>query len=107
MRAWSRWLALLAFGWSILLGGRAWAQVPRVATLEIRGPITPVVAGYVERAVRVANSRSDSAILVQLDTPGGLDTAMRDIVQAFEASRLPVIVYVTPPGARAASAGVF
>lgn len=90
-----------------LAGSAAWAQAARITELEVRGPITPVVAGYVERGIRAANDQRLAAVLVRLDTPGGLDTAMRDIVQAFEASALPVIVYVTPPGARAASAGAF
>lgn len=107
VRAWIRWLAMLAFCLSLLLGQEAWAQTPRIAVLEVRGPITPVVAGYLERGLRAANDQRHAAVLVRLDTPGGLDTAMRDIVQAFEASHVPVIAYVAPPGARAASAGAF
>ncbi|MCS7219694.1 MAG: nodulation protein NfeD [Anaerolineae bacterium] len=75
--------------------------------LEVRGVIDPVVAQYVERGIHTAGQSNASLIVIQLDTPGGLDTAMRKIVQAILNSDVPVAVFVAPSGARAASAGLF
>lgn len=69
------------------------------------GVITPVLAGHLTDAVRSAERGSYQALLVEIDTPGGLDTSMRDIIQSFLGAHVPVVVYVAPPGARAASAG--
>ena len=80
---------------------------PRVALVEVEGVITPVVAAYLEDAVGAAEADDSQALVVTLDTPGGLDISMRDIVQAFLNAEVPVIVYVSPEGARAASAGTF
>ena len=73
--------------------------------LNIASPINPVTALFIAEQVSIANQNNDPAILIQLDTPGGLDTAMREIIQAELNSTIPVIVYVAPQGARAASAG--
>ncbi len=83
------------------------AQPGAVMVLEVRGVIDPVVAQYVERGIQTANRSGSSLLVIQLDTPGGLDTAMRKIVQAILNSDVPVAVFVAPPGARAASAGLF
>jgi len=85
------------------------AQAPasgRVLLVEVSGPITPVVADHLNSAISTA-AESDSVVLVTIDTPGGLETSMRDIVQDFLNSPVPVIAYVQPEGARAASAGTF
>ncbi|MDX2494130.1 MAG: nodulation protein NfeD [Desulfuromusa sp.] len=74
--------------------------------LNIASSINPVTASFIAEQIKTANQNSEKAILIQLDTPGGLDTAMRDIIQAELNSVIPVIVYVAPQGARAASAGV-
>lgn len=66
-----------------------------------------MLADYIERGIEQAEERNATAVIIQLDTPGGLDTSMRDIVQDIVNSRVPVVVYVSPSGARAASAGVF
>jgi membrane-bound serine protease (ClpP class) len=76
-----------------------------VLVARVEGPITPVVAEYLNDGVRGAAVGGHQALLVELDTPGGLDSSMRDIVQAFLAAETPVIVYVSPAGGRAASAG--
>lgn len=81
--------------------------VPTIKVLEVKGAINPVVADYIERGIERAEDDGAVACVIQLDTPGGLDTAMRDIVKAIVGSRVPVVVYVSPSGARAASAGVF
>ena len=83
-------------------------QIPAagsISLLSIRASINPVTAAFIIEQIEAANRNSDRAILIQLDTPGGLDTAMRDIIQAELNSRIPVIVYIAPQGARAASAG--
>jgi membrane-bound serine protease (ClpP class) len=67
--------------------------------------ITPVMAGYLDRGLRVAQQRGASAVVLELDTPGGSIDAMNSMVQSIRASTIPVIVYVAPRGAMAASAG--
>jgi membrane-bound serine protease (ClpP class) len=78
-----------------------------IVILEVRGVIDPVVAQYVKYGLDRANSTDAPLVVILLDTPGGLDTAMRAIVQAILNSDIPIAVYVEPSGARAASAGVF
>ena len=78
-----------------------------VDVLTARGEINPVMANYIKRGINDAKDAHAAAVVVKLDTPGGLDSAMRDIVQAIDNSSVPVIVYVSPSGARAASAGTF
>lgn len=92
---------------AISVAGIARAQSDAVFVLTIKGTINPVLVDYVERGVELAEDENARALVIQLDTPGGLDSAMRDIVQSIISSRVPVIVYVSPAGARAASAGVF
>ncbi len=79
----------------------------KVLVATYAGVISPIAGEYMTAAILRANEEEYQAIVIQLDTPGGLDLSMRDIVKAELASRVPVIVYVTPAGARAASAGVF
>src|SRR5687767_14669474 len=78
---------------------------PTVLVTRVDDPITPVIADHLTGMVEQAEEDGHEALIVEMDTPGGLDTAMRDIAQAFLAARVPVVVYVTPSGARAASAG--
>lgn len=78
---------------------------PRVLVTEIATAITPVVADHIEGGLARAESEGYDAYVIELDTPGGLVTSMRDIVTDILASPVPVIVYVSPDGARAASAG--
>ena len=85
----------------------AGAAAPTVDVLQVRGVINPVMADYVENGIEHAEESYAEVCIIQLDTPGGLDTAMRDIVQDIVNARVPVVVYVSPSGARAASAGVF
>ncbi|WP_035497341.1 NfeD family protein [Citrifermentans bremense] len=96
-------LALLVLG--LVLPMRLFGEQPQVAVISVRGPINPVTSSYLKQSLEAAGKRGDRLLLVELDTPGGLDTAMRDAVQAIFASPVPVAVYVTPSGARAASAG--
>ena len=78
---------------------------PRVLVTRLDTAITPVVADHVAAGLRRAESGDFDAYVIELDTPGGLITSMRDIVEDVLASPVPVIVYVTPAGARAGSAG--
>jgi len=88
-------------------GASAEAPAPLVRVLEVKGPVNPPLASYIQRGIRVAEEEGASAVVVLMDTPGGLMESMREIVGAILNARVPVIVYVHPPGARAASAGTF
>ena len=81
------------------------AAGPVVRVVAVDGPINPVTVDYVRRNLSDAAARQEQLVLLEMDTPGGLDEAMRTIVKDILASPVPVAVYVTPPGARAASAG--
>ena len=80
---------------------------PRVIAIELQSEINPVSAAFVKDSIAKATDEHAAALVILLDTPGGLSTSMDDIVQAELGSKVPVIVYVSPEGARAASAGVF
>ncbi|HEV2350002.1 MAG TPA: nodulation protein NfeD [Terriglobia bacterium] len=80
---------------------------PVVVQVNLDDTVEPVTAEYVTRGINHANQIHASAVLLELSTPGGLDTSMREIISAIEASRAPVITYVAPSGHRAASAGFF
>ncbi len=79
----------------------------RIDVLIVKGTINPVLVDYIARGIDDAAFEGAQAVIIQMDTPGGLDTAMRDIIQSIVNSRIPVIVYVSPAGARAASAGAY
>jgi membrane-bound serine protease (ClpP class) len=83
------------------------AARPEVVELRIDGDIEPVMAEYVADGIAQANASAAALILITIDTPGGLDTSMRTIIQHILDSRAPVAVYVSPSGSRAASAGFF
>ena len=83
------------------------ADAPQVVVGKINGIINPVMAGYVDRVIGQAEQSNAAAVVLYMDTPGGLSDAMRDINLRIERSNVPVIVYVAPNGARAGSAGVY
>ena len=97
---------LILIGLSLLLpvqvqaGGKAWI-------LEIKGAIGPATSDYLKRGLENARDEGVSLIVLKMDTPGGLDLAMREMIQAIIASPIPVVTYVAPSGARAASAGTY
>jgi len=78
-----------------------------VAVITVNGAINPVSAEYIGKSIQKAQKDKAEALVIELDTPGGLDTSMRNAVKDIVASEIPVIVFVAPSGARAASAGVF
>jgi membrane-bound serine protease (ClpP class) len=78
-----------------------------VFELRIDGEIEPILAGYIANGIEQANNEQAGLILITINTPGGLDTSMREIIHAILTSRVPVVTYVSPTGARAASAGFF
>lgn len=83
------------------------SKVSIIMQLEINGVIGPATADYIERNLRKAIDSEAQAILIKMDTPGGLDMSMRQIIKGIIVSPIPVITYVTPGGARAASAGTY
>lgn len=78
-----------------------------VFVITVNGVINPVAAEYIGKSIKKAAEMNAEALVIELDTPGGLDTSMRSIVKDIIGSSVPVVVYVSPNGARAASAGVF
>lgn len=100
-----RWLAIftavLTCGFSTDLHGAD------VASIRVEGAIGPATSAYIARAIEVAADRHDACLVIQLDTPGGLLDSTRQIIKSFYASPVPIVVYVAPAGAWAASAGCF
>jgi membrane-bound serine protease (ClpP class) len=114
----ARWLAVVLLLVSPAASRSAGAAAPdrtagaaapdRTATLvELNGPIGPAMSRYFERSLADAGNQHSAVVILQMDTPGGLDTSMRDIIKAILASPVPVVTYVAPSGARAASAGTY
>jgi membrane-bound serine protease (ClpP class) len=83
------------------------AAEPHVLVATLTGVINPITDNYVSNAVDKAVQGHDTALIIAMDTPGGLDTSMRDIIKKMLGARVPVVVFVSPSGARAASAGMY
>ena len=91
----------------LILGLVAPASAAMVRVLTVQGAISPGSADYLLRGIDKAIEEQAHLIVIEMDTPGGLDTSMRDIIKAILASGVPVATYVSPKGARAASAGTY
>ncbi|MBW3594918.1 MAG: nodulation protein NfeD [Actinobacteria bacterium] len=105
-----RALLLIVAGSLLLLSNPSAAQPPPEQTVDIirvEGAIDPPIAEYLRSRLQQAQDDGVHAAVIQIDTPGGLDVSMRDIIQEILASEVPVVVWVAPRGARAASAGTF
>ena len=104
-----RWFAASMFPVLIvaMLGLSVKAAPQRAIILEINDAIGPAIADYIVRELRTAAGSETGLIVLRMDTPGGLDTSMREIISAILASPVPVATYVAPNGARAASAGTY
>jgi membrane-bound serine protease (ClpP class) len=89
------------------ISSAARADSPKIEILTVNGTIVPVVASYIDRGISRAESEGAVACIIELNTPGGLLNATEDIVQRILNAKVPVIVYVTPRGSWAASAGTF
>jgi membrane-bound serine protease (ClpP class) len=98
---------LAAFAVAAIVPSAYAATPPRVLAVEFDNDVNPVTADYVVGEIERANEKRYDAVVILLDTPGGLSDSMKDIYEAELASKIPVIVYVYPEGARAASAGVW
>ncbi len=79
----------------------------RVVVVKISGAINPAVSEYVSHEISQANAEEDALVVLHMDTPGGLDTSMRQIIKKIQKSEVPVVSFVAPSGSRAASAGTF
>jgi membrane-bound serine protease (ClpP class) len=99
-----RWISIAIAG---LVFGAAATQAAQVGLIKINGAIGPATANYISRAIDLAANQGDECLVIEMNTPGGLANSMDDIVQEFYASRVPVVVYVSPEGAMAGSAGVY
>ncbi len=104
-RGWRR--ILLAGLWLLLIALPQAAAAATVSVVQIQGAIGPGTAAYVSRAIERAGAAGRELVILEMDTPGGLDQSMRQIIKAILASPVPVAAYVAPSGARAASAGTY
>jgi membrane-bound serine protease (ClpP class) len=104
---WSAVSLLVVVGLTCGWATPAAAQQPLVEKLVLDDTIQPVSAGMLERAIAIANAKGAAALLIEMNTPGGMMESMRAMAGAILRSRVPVIVYVAPSGARAGSAGFF
>ena len=97
-------LLLVAFSWLPPTRAQSEAQVD---VLTGEGALTPIVASYIDRGIKTAQENGSACLIIELNTPGGSVQVTEEIVQAMKAATVPIVVYVQPQGAKAASAGTF
>jgi membrane-bound serine protease (ClpP class) len=100
-------LAAVALAALLIPAAAVGQERPRVLAAEFENDINPVTQDYLIGAIERGEEEGYEAVVILLDTPGGLDSSMREIIDAELAAEVPVVVYVAPPGSRSASAGVF
>lgn len=102
------WLSWLVLACGLVVSGQGRAQAPSaVAVLEVQGAISPATSDFILRGISNAETSGAQLLIIELDTPGGLDASMRAIIRRMLTATVPIAVYVAPGGARAASAGTF
>jgi len=101
----THWTSILIVG--SMWGAGGYLPATEVGLIKINGAIGPATTSYISRAMAVAATRHDACLIIQLDTPGGLLDSTKEIVQKFYASPVATVVYVSPSGASAGSAGAF
>lgn len=102
------WLCWLVLACSFLVGVHAAPPAPApVRVLQVQGAINPATSGFIVDGIADAEAAGAQLVVIELDTPGGLDASMRAIIRRMLSSRVPIATYVAPAGARAASAGTF
>jgi membrane-bound serine protease (ClpP class) len=106
-RSYPAWLATVFAFAACLVSGLPAGATPHVNLVTIAGSVNPASADYLIQAIATSERDGAAAVLVELDTPGGLVSSTKDIIQAILNSKVPVIVYVAPRGAWAASAGTY
>jgi len=105
-----KYIFLILFLLGVFLLSIPWplaAQKKQVDVIKINDAITPATADFISKSIEQAVKNRAECLVIQMDTPGGLDMSMRDIIKDIMNADIPVVVYVAPSGARAASAGVF
>jgi membrane-bound serine protease (ClpP class) len=90
-----------------LVFGATAIQAAQVGLIKIESAIGPATANYISRAIDTATAQNDECLVIEMNTPGGLANSMDDIIQEFYSSRVPIVVYISPEGAMAGSAGVY
>ncbi|HLW16054.1 MAG TPA: nodulation protein NfeD [Actinomycetota bacterium] len=107
MKRWGVWGAVLAavLGFGAVRPAIGQTTQAQVIVVSLTGTVDPLSARYVERGLRIGQNAKAAAVLIRIDTPGGLDSSMRSIIKAISTTSVPVVCWVGPSGARAASAG--
>ncbi|MCB9076290.1 MAG: nodulation protein NfeD [Anaerolineaceae bacterium] len=98
---------LIALWYWTVPGALAQQSGPQILVADVKGPVTPIMLSFIERAIVEADARNAEALILRLDTPGGEISMTKRIIQTMIAADVPVVVYVWPPGGGAISAGTF